>query len=507
MRTKIILRNLLILWIWILLAFSITAYAKDLLKNCNVRFALIEKHSADLNWRKTLKLKKGTHYISVRYTFTINTIDKEWKYLKLTKNPTIDDWTLNDKKIIPPLNGMQYKTISTIPVSFLKPGTNVLVGRKIKVYAETSKLINASNFKSINVSLTPLRSTDVKFTIGPIISSISEDSFTLICTTNFPTTLKLTVGSQTLKSPEQIFHKFEVQSLKPNTIYQYILSANGLLYSGKVRTLPIKEPLKFIVVGDSRTVTHQWQRIANAIQNTKPMFLIHVGDIVTNGRKYWQWKEEFYQPAQKLLRNIPFLPTIGNHEAHAPILPKLFPIFDTNNRWTKKIGKKLLIITIDTSIGDWLGKNSGSVNWLESVLSQNSDTEYIIVINHYPAYSSGPHSVRNPDGTLREKPVLIARKIVLPILIKHKVQLLIAGHDHFYERSDYKGVTIIVTGGGGAPLYKIPQKFRKHINPYSKRYLPIHHYCEFELTDQKLYMQVKTPKGKTIDQYSWLPRR
>jgi acid phosphatase type 7 len=43
----------------------------------------------------------------------------------------------------------------------------------------------------------------------------------------------------------------------------------------------------------------------------------------------------------------------------------------------------------------------------------------------------------------------------VPILKKHKVDLVLSGHDHLYQRGERDGVRYIVTGGGGASLYGI----------------------------------------------------
>jgi hypothetical protein len=58
---------------------------------------------------------------------------------------------------------------------------------------------------------------------------------------------------------------------------------------------------------------------------------------------------------------------------------------------------------------------------------------------HRPPYSSGVHG---SDTGLRAK--------LAPVLEKHHVQLVLAGHDHDYERmKPQNGVSYVVTGGGG----------------------------------------------------------
>jgi hypothetical protein len=49
----------------------------------------------------------------------------------------------------------------------------------------------------------------------------------------------------------------------------------------------------------------------------------------------------------------------------------------------------------------------------------------------------------------------IARARYVPILARHRVDLLISGHDHIYQRGQMGGIRYVVSGGGGAPLYGI----------------------------------------------------
>jgi predicted phosphodiesterase len=39
------------------------------------------------------------------------------------------------------------------------------------------------------------------------------------------------------------------------------------------------------------------------------------------------------------------------------------------------------------------------------------------------------------------------------LFVKYNVELVSTGHEHLYERKSVDGVTHIITGGGGAPLY------------------------------------------------------
>ena len=64
---------------------------------------------------------------------------------------------------------------------------------------------------------------------------------------------------------------------------------------------------------------------------------------------------------------------------------------------------------------------------------------------HRPPYSSGYHG---SDMRLRQ--------LLAPVVEKHHVQLVLAGHDHSYERTKpMNGVLYVTTGGGGVGTYDV----------------------------------------------------
>jgi hypothetical protein len=67
-----------------------------------------------------------------------------------------------------------------------------------------------------------------------------------------------------------------------------------------------------------------------------------------------------------------------------------------------------------------------------------SDNQWKVVCLHHPLHSSGKHG-----------PTPGAAEALGPILRRHHVDLVLAGHDHHYERfAPIDGVTHIVSGGG-----------------------------------------------------------
>jgi len=90
-------------------------------------------------------------------------------------------------------------------------------------------------------------------------------------------------------------------------------------------------------------------------------------------------------------------------------------------------------------------ESSRQRSWLENAL-ERSDASWLIAAFHHPAFSCSKHG--STDAVVDDW---------VPLFEEHGVDLVLNGHDHNYQRFRHAGVTYIVTGGGGAPLYDLEQ--------------------------------------------------
>ena len=104
--------------------------------------------------------------------------------------------------------------------------------------------------------------------------------------------------------------------------------------------------------------------------------------------------------------------------------------------------------------------------WLDDELAR-ADSEagliWRIVVMHHGLWSAGPHG-----GNAR------AIRAGIPALFAaHHVDLVIAGHDHIYERGVASGTRYVISGGGGAPLYEVDGRL-----PSTRKVESVHHFIE-----------------------------
>jgi hypothetical protein len=86
------------------------------------------------------------------------------------------------------------------------------------------------------------------------------------------------------------------------------------------------------------------------------------------------------------------------------------------------------------------------------------------------------------------------RHALLPY--KDRIEVIFAGHDHYYERGSNEGLRYMVLGGGGAPLYDPDPKA-----PGVKVALKSLSYALIDVCGCHVDGLVKDPSGKVLDTF------
>jgi len=493
------------------------ASSADLLAGASRSVSMTQNETSS-TWQKSLIFEEpGKHDVAFRALFQVENPTR-FTSLMLKKPLDFKNLTVNGRTIPKPLEGMTYKTIPGIPASLLKKGLNEFQAtwtQEIKTQKdnETSKVSIAPsqiNAADVDIRLLGLMPSALTFQTGPIVGYAGKDFLTVTCRVNIPAEVVLELNDRQYVSESALLHSFKAEGLTADTQYHYSLKArlsskDGFITSVgpySVRTLPVGGQFSFAVLSDSRTYPKDWAKVAAAVVRVRPAFVVFVGDMVADGRTDNQWDEEYFSPAKDFFATIPYYGVIGNHEQDCPLFTRIFPTPGGKN-WSQEIGP-VLFIGIDGAM-DW-GSGSNLTIWLEDILAK-SKAQFIFLASHYPAWSSGPHGLLNEDGRLLEEPCRLSQDVLMPLLKKYNATAMFAGHDHFYERSEpEEGVSMIVTGGAGAPPYNKVNDPEKQ-NPYSKVFANKHHYCLLTVNEDVCTMKAFTPEGIMIDACSWTARK
>jgi acid phosphatase len=129
--------------------------------------------------------------------------------------------------------------------------------------------------------------------------------------------------------------------------------------------------------------------------------------------------------------------TLGNHDIRVRGGRYQFELLGMpRHRYRRRVGDVSLFL-LDSS-----RPRRSQARWLDSALAR-SDAPWKVVAMHHPAFSCGGYL-----GTP------LVRQRFVPVFERRGVDLVVAAHDHNYQRfAKRKGVTYVVHGGGGARLY------------------------------------------------------
>lgn len=149
--------------------------------------------------------------------------------------------------------------------------------------------------------------------------------------------------------------------------------------------------------------------------------------------------DNFYprgEPIPKFYDELPKVrtyPAFGNHDV--PAIAKQLKLFGVDRTYYSVRLEQIEVFVLYSE--EFTPQQR---QWLEAALAA-SKAPWKVVILHRPLYSSGVH------GGNRSLRVALE-----PLLRQYRVPLVLAGHEHDYERLEARGMVHIVAGGGGAYL-------------------------------------------------------
>jgi 3',5'-cyclic AMP phosphodiesterase CpdA len=123
--------------------------------------------------------------------------------------------------------------------------------------------------------------------------------------------------------------------------------------------------------------------------------------------------------------------------------------------------------------------------WLERTLAAQPTPSWRFVFFHHPPFSDGLHS-GSP----------VTRSALVPAFERARVDVVFCGHDHDYQRTEpIRGVTYIVSGGGGARLYPRRRRSPSTAIFYNKR----HGFVVADINGGTLTLRYLDTSGETVD--------
>ena len=272
---------------------------------------------------------------------------------------------------------------------------------------------------------------------------------------------------------EARYHKARFAGLKPGTAYAYrVKGSAGFSEWHQFRTAStVAAPFRFIYMGDTQNRILDigsigWRRAL--LQAGNPALMVHAGDLVasrddlTHDDEWGEWAAT----GGWALATVPQLPAAGNHEYVDLIQPNGSELRRLGGHWPVMFNlpgngagaapltsfftdyQGVRFIVMDGTSALDLGSLQGQTEWLEGRLAE-AQGSWKIVLFHQPIFTCA-----RPGDT----PALKAAW--KPLFEKHKVDLVLQGHDHCYGRLTSEagrdaGIEARAGGAMQGPVYMV----------------------------------------------------
>ena len=197
-----------------------------------------------------------------------------------------------------------------------------------------------------------------------------------------------------------------------------------------------QDTFRFAIIGDTGTGGSGEYQVAEKLTDSVKDFpfgmVLMLGDNIYGGETPSDFRKKFEKPFQGLLTaGVKFYATLGNHDQPPRQIDYKHFNMGGKRYYSFKPKADVRFFSLDSNYMD-----PEQLEWLEKELKV-SGSDWKIVFFHHPIYSSGEKHGSNIE----------LRKILEPVMVRNGVDVVLAGHEHFYERiKPQKGINYFIIG-------------------------------------------------------------
>jgi predicted phosphodiesterase len=258
--------------------------------------------------------------------------------------------------------------------------------------------------------------------------------------------------------------------------------------------LPLQDgSIRFAVIGDSGRGDRAQNEVAAQMVTWRERFpfdfVLMLGDNIYDSHTPEDYAAKFEAPYKALLdAGVTFHAAIGNHDDAGQVFyakfnmggKRYYTFRKSERRLAGLAGAGVRFFALDSRTLD-----PEQLAWLRAELAE-SGSAWKIAYFHHPIYTSG-----------RYQSAASALRLALePILITGQVDVVLSGHEHFYERlHPQNGIAYFTSGAAGSlrrgDIRPTPLTARGFDTDY--------HFLLMEIAGDELYFQAISRAGETID--------
>jgi hypothetical protein len=350
---------------------------------------------------------------------------------------------------------------------------------------------------------------------GPLVQQSSESGATIVWWTTHPVATTFSYRSadgamnQLPVETDGKHHRVRLSGLSAASSYDYQIGIRDRSYPFRLQTArSAGSDFSFVVFGDSGDATRAQTLVSREMEKLMPDLLVHTGDLIYPDGRRDRYAEKFFSVYAHMISRVTFWPSLGNHDvddgfqndAYRAVfeLPENGPtgLPAEDNYWFDYAGARFVVADSNVQEGVLAEQIAP---WMESVLSA-SGPQWKFVVFHHPPFTSGKYG-----------PTDRIQNTLVPVFDRTGVDMVFSGHDHMYERThpirgaavvgDGQGVVYIVSGAGGATLYKekTPGKRPDWLAVLRD---DIHSFSHIQIRGTQLHFRQIDKSGTVIDEWT-----
>ena len=210
--------------------------------------------------------------------------------------------------------------------------------------------------------------------------------------------------------------------------------------------------------------------------------LLLLGDIVYEDGDADLTKRSVLDPFGSVAQGTDLIAVLGNHDVKSDEQNSILRQLGRTSSWyVERVGPVRVIVLNSTQI-----RNREQIRWLRGVLAEKQpEGTWTIAAMHHAPFSSGYH------GNDRD-----IQRLWVPLFVEARLPLVLAGHDHDYERTHpQNGVTYVVSGAG-AKLRKVGRSSFTAVSTSTR------HFTDMVVYRDRLELTAIDQAGGIIDKFS-----
>ncbi|HRH64742.1 MAG TPA: metallophosphoesterase, partial [Bacteroidia bacterium] len=297
---------------------------------------------------------------------------------------------------------------------------------------------------------------------GPYLQLSTTNSIYIRWRTNNASDTKVKYGTSSSNlnlavsnSVQTTEHIIQVTGLAANTKYYYSVGSTTTTLQGDTGNYFITNPavgstgrVRIWAFGDFGVASNAQKQVRDAYRNysgnTHTNVWLWLGDNAYSDGTDTEYQNNVFNMYPYQFKKFVVWPTSGNHDLHtANATNQTGPYFDNftmpKNAEAGGLASgteayysfnyaNIHFISLESYDASFRSTTGAMATWLTNDLNANTQ-RWTIVYFHHPPYSKGSH---NSDT---ETELIQMRTNIMPILEAKKVDLVMAGHSHSYERS------------------------------------------------------------------------